>query len=289
MKGRIESHNLTMLRCLNPGHIHVTVDSVENAIEFCKIGGFDCIALTPKLVNEMPAEDFKAELFECHVAPGAWGLPVNWRGSQEDFDKSMAEFSAQCAAMQAVGATRCATWIMPGSNDMDTAEYRKFHIDRLTPVAKVLADHGMSFGMEFIGPKTLRDSLKYQFVYKMEDMLALGEEIGDNVGLLVDAFHLYTSGGAMSDLAKIPAEKIVLVHINDAKIGRSADEQIDGERELPCATGVIPIGDFMRALRSTGYLGPVEAEPFDSALKALNNDGDRVRRTGEAVSRAFRA
>ncbi|HLP00056.1 MAG TPA: sugar phosphate isomerase/epimerase family protein [Fimbriimonas sp.] len=278
-----------MLRCLNPGHIHVTVDSLENMIDFCRIGGFDCIALSPKIVSEMPADEFKAEMFESHVAPGAWGLPVNWRGSEDDFKASLADFPAQCALMQAVGVTRCATWIMPGSNDMDTAEYRKLHIDRLTPVAKVLADHGMSFGMEFIGPKTLRDALKYPFIYKMEDMLDLGAEMGDNVGLLVDAFHLYTSGGQMSDLAKVPAEKIVLVHINDAKEGRTADEQIDGERELPCTTGVIPIGEFMAALRSTGYQGPVEAEPFDASLKSLGNDSDRVRKTGEAVSRAFRA
>lgn len=267
----------------------MTVDSLENMIDFCKIGGFDCIALNSALVSEMPADEFKAEMFECFVAPGAWGLPVSWRGSADDFNASLELFPAQCATMLAVGATRCATWIMPGSNDMDTAEYRKLHIDRLTPIAKILADHGMSFGMEFIGPKTLRDSLKYEFVYKMEDMLDLGSDIGDNVGLLVDAFHLYTSGGKMSDLAKIPAEKIVLVHINDAKDGRTIDEQIDGERELPCATGVIPIGEFMAALRSTGYHGPVEAEPFDASLKLLENDADRVRKTGEAVSRAFRA
>ena len=37
-----------------------------------------------------------------------------------------------------------------------------------------------------------------------------------NVGLLLDAWHLYTGGGSIDDLDKITAKDVVVVHVNDA-------------------------------------------------------------------------
>ncbi len=63
-------------------------------------------------------------------------------------------------------------------------------------MAQILADHGCRLGLEFVGPKTLRDSQRYPFIYTMAGMLALGDAIGTgNVGLLLDCYHLYTSHG----------------------------------------------------------------------------------------------
>ena len=32
-------------------------------------------------------------------------------------------------------------------------------------MARLMADHGIRLGLEFIGPKTLRDGMKYEFVH----------------------------------------------------------------------------------------------------------------------------
>lgn len=68
-----------------------------------------------------------------------------------------------------------------------------------------------------------------------------------------------------------PAD-IVTVDINDARSGFKREEQVDGKRELPLATGVIIIKDFLQGIIDVGYDGPVRTEPFNQALNELEND-----------------
>ncbi len=84
----------------------------------------------------------------------------------------------------------------------------------------------------------------------------------------VDAWHWYTSGGSVMDLASIPVEQIVHVHINDAPdIPR--EEQNDGVRLLPGDSGVIDIKGFLQTLKALGYEGPIAVETFSEELRAL--------------------
>ena len=97
-------------------------------------------------------------------------------------------------------------------------------------------------------------------------MLALGREIGPNVGLLLDCWHWYTSHGTLDDLKRLTAEQVVYVHVNDAPAGIPVDEQQDMVRALPGETGVIDIVGFLQTLRAIGYDGPVTPEPFKKEL-----------------------
>ena len=55
-------------------------------------------------------------------------------------------------------------------------------------------------------------------------------------------------------------------------MGLEIDEQIDNQRELPSATGVIDLKTFLGALVQIGYDGPIRAEPFNAPLNAMEND-----------------
>jgi sugar phosphate isomerase/epimerase len=79
---------------------------------------------------------------------------------------------------------------------------------------------------------------------------------------------------------------VVAVDLNDAPAGIPKDQQVDNARELPVATGVIPAADFLGALRTMGYDGPVRAEPFNKALNALPKE-KVVAETAAAMKRAF--
>ena len=70
------------------------------------------------------------------------------------------------------------TWIMPQSNDRPFDQNFAFHVERFKPIARILDNFGISLGLEFIGPKTLRDAGKYPFVHTLHGMLAMGREIG---------------------------------------------------------------------------------------------------------------
>jgi sugar phosphate isomerase/epimerase len=65
------------------------------------------------------------------------------------------------------------------------------------------------------------------------------------------------------------SDQLVHIHINDAPAGVDRDEQIDNQRRLPGATGVIDITGFLRSVARTGYDGPITAEPFDKTVNAL--------------------
>ncbi len=277
-----------MLRALNAGAINVSIKNLTEGIEGCRVGGFDCLALSPSLVADQSADEITELLFDAMVAPGAWGIPFNWRGTQDEYDAGLEAMKSQIIKMHDIEVKRCATWIMPGSNDLTIHENTEYHRTRLQPIAHLLEDYGMILGLEFVGPKTTRDKFEHPFYYNLNQMFDFAQTVGSNVGLLVDVWHMYTSGSTNEDLAKVPAEKIALVHINDAPVGVSMDEQQDHIRCLPCETGVIDIAGFMNTLRKIGYAGPVEAEPFDSTLKDLPLDIDRLEKAGRAVAKAFR-
>jgi sugar phosphate isomerase/epimerase len=125
-------------------------------------------------------------------------------------------------------------------------------------------------GLEFLGPKHLSDSFRYPFIRKIRDVVSLADAISEDVGVLVDTFHWYTSGGSVEDLKLIGSgDRVVGVHLNDAQKGRSRDEQRDMERELPLATGIIDSVSVVKKLSELGYDGPVTVEPFEPAASRL--------------------
>lgn len=172
---------------------------------------------------------------------------------------------------------------MPFSDEREFNENFEHHVSRLTPCAHILAGHGIRFGLEWVGPKTLRDAHKYPFIHTLAGMLELCNTIGtDNMGLLVDCYHLYTSHGSHDDLRHLRSEQVVLVHVNDAPAGIPIDEQLDHVRALPGATGVIDLTGFLHVLRDIQYDGPVMAEPFSQELRDLPEE-EAVAQTSAAM------
>jgi sugar phosphate isomerase/epimerase len=147
------------------------------------------------------------------------------------------------------------------------------HASRLREAGKVLADHGLSLGLEYVGTQSLRNSRRYPFLHTMAETKELIAEIGTgNVGFVLDSWHWWTAGETAADIVTLKNEDIVSVDLNDAPAGIPREQQVDTQRELPVATGVIDVAAFLNALVQVGYDGPVRAEPFNKALNDLDND-----------------
>ena len=228
---------------------------------------------------------------QAGVKPGQWGLPVAWN-KDDQWEADLAELPRLAAVGRALGCTRTATWCPPASDTRPFAENFAWHVARLRPIAQVLQDAGCRFGIEFIGPKTLRANRKYEFIYTLDGMMELAAAIGTgNVGLLLDAWHLYTSGGTAADLDKIRADDIVTVHVNDAPAGIARDELVDNVRCLPMETGVIDLPAFMRKLAQLGYDGPVTPEPFSERVNQIASQDplQAAQITAQAMDQLWRA
>lgn len=281
-----------MYKALSPGAIGVRTQNLQEAISAAQAGGFQGVELDPYEISTLTdgngAEYIRGLFADSGVRPAAWGLPTDWRNAEESYHRGLEELPRLARAAAAIGAPRTMTWILPSSDERAYDANYRFHVERFTPIARILAEHGCRLGLEFIGPKTLRDSGMHPFIYRMEDMLAMGAEIGPNVGLLLDCWHWHTSHGTLEDLKALRPEQVVYVHVNDAPAGIPTDEQVDSVRALPGETGVIDIAGFLQALKGIGYDGPVTPEPFKAELNDLASDAERLRTVGEAMDTIFR-
>lgn len=274
-----------MYRTLSPGAIDVSVGFDEGARLAARYG-FEGLALETGHLLEAGAEAVRDTLAAHNLKPGSFGLPVDIRGSDEAYEASLERLGSVAEAAQRVGCSRASTYILSWSDDRDYRTNFAFHQERLARPAAILAEYGVRLGLEFLGPKTLRDGHPYAFVHTAPGMLELCAAVGPNVGLLLDAWHLYTSGGGPADLGLLTAENVVDVHVNDAPAVVPIDQQLDGVRCLPGETGVIDLTTFLGTLKRIGYDGPVVVEPFNAPLRAMAPD-DAVRTTAEALSRVW--
>jgi len=278
-----------MFKNLGVGHIGVKANQLQ-AAEYASRFGFGGVNVHPDDLEKMTAEQRKevlARMKEHGLQWGVSGLSVQFRTTDEEFRRTIAPLSGRAKVLAEVGARRVCTWILPGH---DTLTYRKNfeqHRTRLGEVAGILGEQGLSLGLEFVGPKPSRDRNRFPFIHTIEEQLELNAAIGrNNVGILLDSYHWFTSGGSVSDIERLTGKQIIEVHVNDAQPGIPVDQLQDGKRALPCSTGVIALKGFVAALAKIGYDGPVTCEPFDRQLNDLD-DESAVKQTAEALDRVF--
>ena len=262
-----------MFKNLSPGAIGIGANLAQS-IELAQKTGFEGVEINigevARLIQERDLDHVKGMFEESGIKPGGWGLPVNWRGDEEKFKADLERLPELAEAGAAIGCKRVFTWIISFSDERPFEENFKWHIARFRPIAEILKEHDCWLGLEFLGPKTIRQGHKYEFIHTLDGMLELCEAIGTgNVGLLLDSWHWYTSYGTLEDITKLKPEQVVYVHINDAPDGVPIDEQIDSIRRLPGETGVIDLVGFLRALKQIGYDGPVTPEPFSDKVRGL--------------------
>ncbi len=245
-----------MYRTLSPGAIDVSV-SFEEGARLAAHYGFEGLALDAGHLLGEGADAVRETLAAHGLKPGSFGLPVDLRGTGDAYEASLGRLASVAEAAQQVGCSRASTYIFSWSDDRDYAANFDFHRERLAQPAAILAEHGIRLGLEFLGPKTLRDGHPYAFIYTVKGMLELCDAVGPNVGLLLDAWHWYTSGHDPADLELLSNQNVVDVHVNDAPAGISINEQVDSVRCLPGETGVIDLSIFFHALKRIGYDGPV--------------------------------
>jgi sugar phosphate isomerase/epimerase len=275
-----------MYKALNTGAIGVRAN-LARAVELAAKYGFKGVYFSPAEVVSTGIAQAKSLLDNHYVKPAGFGLPVDFRRTEENFRSEIARLPRLADAAAKIGCSRCSTWILPASNELTFKENFEIHRARLGEAARILKRYKIRLGLEFVGPKTSRDGKKHEFIYTAQGMLELCEAIGtDNMGLLLDSWHWYTSGGTAGDFAKWSKDTIVDVHVNDAPKGIPVDTQRDNVRCMPGETGVIDIKAFLNGLKKIGYDGPVMAEPFSKRVRAMAPD-DAVRATKDSLDKIW--
>jgi sugar phosphate isomerase/epimerase len=271
-----------MFKSFAGGPIGVNV-GFEEAVELAAHYGFEGISMDVGYLMEHGPETVVQILEERDLKPGGWGLPMRLMAPKDEFNEKLKDLRKIADLCSRAGDLRCSTWQTPASDEMTFDEMFSFVRDRLEAIGKVFSEYDVRLGLEFIGPATSRAGKKYEFVHTMDGMLELCEAAGTgNIGLLLDCWHLYTSGGQMDDVLKLTDDDVVTVHINDAPKGIPLKEHKDNVRALPGETGVIGVPRFLKFLKRIGYTGPVIVEPFSDRVRQMKAD-EAIRVTKEAM------
>lgn len=270
-----------MFTSLSPGAIGVSVASLEEGLRLAARHGFAGYHFSIAEAVQLGADHVRELCDETGVRLSAFGFPVEFRQGEQDLEQSLAELASQAAIAADLDVRRTATWISPASNELTFEENFAFHVERLRPAAEILDDHGIHLGLEYVGPLKSRENSKHTFIHSMDQMAELCAAVGPRVGFLLDAWHWYTAGEDSTHLQRLNPEQVVDVHVNDAP-DMSVDAQIDSQRELPGATGVIDIVTFLTALKRIGYDGPVMVEPFSTTVKEMSAE-DACQATARAL------
>jgi len=128
------------------------------------------------------------------------------------------------------------------------------YINVLRDLSEIANLYGINLSFEFLGfgwcsVRTPRAA--FEIIRKAER---------DNIGLTIDAAHLYAGGGLMSELDQLDPTRIFTFHLDDLEdIPKEAVR--DSTRLLP-GLGVVPLDDICARLKSIGYSGPCSVELF---------------------------
>jgi sugar phosphate isomerase/epimerase len=228
--------------------------------------GFPGTDVMLKPAMDAGAEATNSLLKSLNVRPAVFDFPVEFRKDNATFETGLAQLDGQAQFAAAIDCPRMVTYIL-SSSDTPKEELRRTYRERFTRSAEILAKHNVRLGLEFLGPLHIRKQFKYEFIWRMDEMLAFAKECGPNVGLLLDAWHWHHAGATTNDIVAAGRDRIVHVHFDDAP--NLPPEQIrDNERLLP-GEGIINLTGFLQTLQKIGYRDALSVEVFGRGLKDM--------------------
>ena len=198
-------------------------------------------------------------LSQLKLRPAIVNFPVTFQKDDAAFEESLARLDERARFAAAINCPRMMTYIL-SSSDTPRDQLAPIYRERFQKSAQILAKYNVRLALEFLGPLHIRKAKPYEFIWRMNDMLAFAKECGPNVGLLLDSWHWHHAGATTQDVLNAGRDRIVHVHFNDAP--NLPPEQIrDNQRLLP-GEGVINLTGLLQALQKIGYTDALSVEVF---------------------------
>ena len=153
----------------------------------------------------------------------------------------------------------------------------------LADLADIARQQGMRIGYEALAwGRHVKD-----WTHAWEIVRAADRE---NLGIVLDSFHICVRGNPIEPIASLPADRIALVQVADAPA--IVMDPLSLSRHYRCypGQGDYPIVDYLDAVTRAGYRGPLSLEIFNDQFRgasaaAIAVDGMRaLRAAGESLA-----
>lgn len=237
-------------------------------------GGVD-VALGAAMKDGVEAT--RALLASSNVKPSIANLPFQFATPDDAaFQTGLDQLGDAARFLEQIGCPRLMAVLSPGSQ-VPREERHPFIKARVTAIAKVLQPTGVRLGLEFLGPLHFRSGPKtpHQYIWTMKEAVALAQECGPSIGVVLDAWHWHHSGSTIADIHAAGKTRVVHIHVSDAK-AQPPEEVRDNQRLMP-GEGVIDLVGFFQALQKIGYEDAVSPEPLGRVPAEMSpEDGARL-------------
>ncbi|MFP7571693.1 sugar phosphate isomerase/epimerase family protein [Marivita sp. S2033] len=131
---------------------------------------------------------------------------------------------------------------------------------RFAALCERAAQHDLKVALEIV---------PFSDVATLEAALFITDGIA-NAGLVIDCWHMFRGGIALSDLARLPGDRILSIQVNDADADISGSLAQDTLRRKPCGEGAFDLDGFVAALEATGTSAPLSVEIISPEFAALD-------------------
>jgi 4-hydroxyphenylpyruvate dioxygenase len=145
--------------------------------------------------------------------------------------------------------------------------------DQLLRLAHLAGDAGLRIGYEALSWGTWRR--RWQDAWEV--VAAAGCPL---LGLVLDSFHALAGRDGLAGIAELPAEFIAGVQLADAPLSELPLREWSRHHRCFPGQGRLDVTSFTRAVRATGYAGPLGLEIFSDRLRRT----DPVLAAGEAMA-----
>jgi sugar phosphate isomerase/epimerase len=243
------------------------------------VGGFDKARLAAKVgyggvdwdlgpAKTAGVEATKALYSELKIRPTITNLPMArplpFSGEQAAFDQALTQLADDAAFCAAIGCQKMMVVLSP-TGPLPKEQHRKIVRDRLAAISDVLQRSRLRLGLEFLGVQQFRmgpagGPPPNPFMWTLSETVALAKESGVNIGVVLDVWHWHHSGSTIADILATEKDRIVHVHVSDAKPQPPEDVR-DNQRVMP-GEGSIDLTGFFQALKKIGYVDGVSPEPL---------------------------
>ena len=127
-----------MFRCLNRTALRLQC-SWEESLPLAKAAGFE--GSDVEIEPDGSASQCADALAKHGLRPGGGKLPFNFRDDIAATKEGLAQLEQNARIANKVGCARFYTFILPYSDTLSWKETFQFHVNRLGPIASVLAKH----------------------------------------------------------------------------------------------------------------------------------------------------
>ena len=257
-----------MIRTLDASMLNLPY-SIRELAPLCAQHGIQALSATRELLEKKAAaKEAAAVLKDNGLVWGLMPMPADfyhWDLDEAGFAQALKTLARHAAAAEKLGVKHAYNHVW-SSGPRAYEENFDWHVRRIAAVSGILADHGVQYGLEFLGPHELRTWQPHEFMHSLPGVLALADAAGGKAGVAFDTFHWYTStNGCMDDVLFLAqhADRLVALHLNDAVAGVPYDKQQDLQRRLPLETGVIDSREILACFKAQENDALYMIEPFE--------------------------